>query len=805
MKEFTDRKCSVLRSFLSRKYLLVLVTLSTLVLAVPIHPARAAGSPPLLKGWGGVGIAESDQNSTAPSSTVFPGEHASNMEQAFANLTRKGLNAERVLFYNPLTANKTMVGKGVKSFNYTDARLGRTLSIAQHFGIWLVLNEHQNCDWANETSICYKNFGDTVYKFSNVQGNWTSFWQNNITRIALNSGYSNFMYEPLNEPIVSNQTINGKVYDTKINGQNQTRPGNPQNLVIPYENFISLIRNTVGDTTHYIIASNAEWDGDFPSLTDPAGLVFLTHHFYYEYGNAPKGCTQPGHVVPGYNSTGAYVLSTYCGWSVSNAQLYADNVTSYFRTAQSRFGWPIISTEAGADFISNSTAGAPTDYVLAKGACKYASSTASFIQQLINDLSQSPSIGYQLWMNGDWGGPKVSSIYGCLSWWGKSLTYPLTVQGPYLAAQTSEEDQPQYWPWSSTSFYAQGRHWVFYENHKSCPVSSGRCLTYAYSADSIGTSFTSGNSINVLSPTTMSAVSNGTHVFYARYNSTGGLGTTGQPIMFRIGKLNINGTISWQPETTVKAGVAGQLFFSINMALSSTGQAFVAYRNATVIGGSGFAYTIHSAGTNYSSWTQQTQLSTSSDDWRFSWTSLNSGQMYLLYWPTQAALTGRLWNTNWGSEETISPSGTNVRKEAFVFNNNTNTPTVIWQEANTEKLNIRQRVSGNWGTTTQIATAETNSLPRWTVSFDPYHYKYYLVYYNYTTNEIYQYSGYPGSWSARTHLINTVGGNSTMTIASDLIASQLNTSQDMISIYFTQNTGPITSYPQLEYADELVP
>ena len=68
MKEFTARKCSVLRSLLSRKNFLVLVTLSTLVLAVPIHHGRAANSPPLLKGWGGVGVAESDQNSTAPSS-----------------------------------------------------------------------------------------------------------------------------------------------------------------------------------------------------------------------------------------------------------------------------------------------------------------------------------------------------------------------------------------------------------------------------------------------------------------------------------------------------------------------------------------------------------------------------------------------------------------------------------------------------------------------------------------------------------------------------------------------------------------
>jgi len=551
MTEGKPRRKVSLKSIrsIARKYIILLIALSTLIAVIPLNRAHATQTAPLLKGWGGVGVAESDQNSTgcpssckAPPSAVFSGERASNMEQAFTNLTSKGLNAERVLFYNHYankTLNQIMVNHGVSVFNYTDSRLSRTFSIAQHFSIWLVLNEHQSCDWANATTRCHQVFGGPQYNvtFTNVQGNWTSFWQNNVTRVAYSSGYSNFIYEPLNEPHSSapTQVLVAGVWQT------QPYPGKPQNLVGAYQNFINMIRNTVRDTTHFIIASNAANDGDLPTLTDSASLLMLTHHFYYQY-NASCGTTA-AHLVPSYTGPGnSFLLLTYCGWSNTNAQLWADNVTSYMRTAQARFGWPVISTETGADYLS----GSPPNATLA-GSCKYAPPNLAFVQELINDFSQSPAIGYQLWTNGDWTG---SGVYGCLAGWGKSVTYP-TVPSSFVHITTTTQTVPELTvPESEQRTFQnpRGQHgyYAFYRDS----LSSVQSCYLATSPDA--TSWTYGQSTGLANlydscgvAFTQNPSNNRTLVYLVASRHSTSVGTN-HDIDFRIGSIADSGvSLTW--------------------------------------------------------------------------------------------------------------------------------------------------------------------------------------------------------------------------------------------------------------------
>ena len=545
----------------ARKYIILLIVVSTIIAIVPLSRVHATQTAPLLKGWGGVGVVESDKNSTGPPSVVFAGEGASNMEQAFNDLSNRGLNAERVLFYDPLDVNTTIANHGVSGFIYTDARLSRTFSIAQHFGIWLVLNEHQNCDYANATVNCEQMFGGVEVNFTNVQPTWLSFWQNNVSRIALGSGYSNFAYEPLNEPHVSGQIINGQV---------QPYPGNPVNLVSGYEAFINMIRNSVRDTTHFIIASNAEEDGDLPVLTDSSGLLMLTRHFYMQY---------PHYIVPsGFGST--YQATAYSGWNTTYGQRFADNVTNYMRAAQTHFGWPVLTTESGADWLSGST---PPDAVLATTSCRYATTTAAFIQQLINDFSKAPAMGYQLWMNGDWDDYELHSILGCLSKWGASLTYP-GVPSSFAHVTTSTQTSPELTvPESEQRTFQnpRGQHgyYAFYRDS----LSSIQSCYYATSPD--GSGWTYGQSIGLSTLYDSCAVAyaqnpsnNRTLVYFVASRHSTSVGTN-RDIDFRIGSIADSGVpLTWLTSlTTIKTSNSTENLAYPVIAQDSIGYLHVAF------------------------------------------------------------------------------------------------------------------------------------------------------------------------------------------------------------------------------------
>ncbi len=346
--------------------------------------------------------------------------------------------------------------------------------------------------------------------------------------------------------------------------------------------------------------------------------------------------------------------------------------------------------------------------------------------------------------------------------------YAQTAQtAPSLAATTNQKTVFQF-PSERAMFYAQGRTWIFFTNNQMGAVIPG----YATSADGQTWAQYSINSIagtSANSSTPISAITNGTHVFLAWYQ--GSYGVMSKPLLIGIGRLNSDGTIAWNSAITAVSATTGQRWYDPNLSLNADGTLFLSYRNASSTDAGGFAFAT-TAVAPYTSWSSAFTLKASADTWRISWINLNNGQEYVLYSPAGGCLRGRLYNGGFGSEEIIC-NPTSTRYVAFGFDNGTNTPTVIYQESNTERLMITYRVGGMWQTPRLIGYAETNRLPQWSVTFVPSLAKYYLIYYNYTTGTIWDYNGNVNSWSPRTLLFISDRGDSNMSIISYPIAADL--------------------------------
>jgi len=352
-------------------------------------------------------------------------------------------------------------------------------------------------------------------------------------------------------------------------------------------------------------------------------------------------------------------------------------------------------------------------------------------------------------------------------------------------------------PWNGQGFYAQGRDWLFFIYYGTCSGTTTNCLYYATSTNGATWSIYNTGLVTGSMP---SVVTNGTAVFYVRYDGTDG--QSGKALKLGIGALHTDGTIAWQTEKTVKAATSGIFWYASSMRISTTGQIFVAYNRVTSAYGSGLPYVIHSNGLDYTTWQQETLLINSNDDWRFSLVPLPNGQMYILYWPFWGGLNGRAWSSGaWGNQETVTPNNTYVQQTAFGFSTGNSTVYAIWQERTSQKIQFAIR-NNSWGTPQTIFTADTNSNPRWSISYDSLHRTWYILYYSYATNQIWEYSGEPGAWSGRTVLYSTIGSTSSMYIGSFYKSGQVNTSSNTLGIFWTQTDA--SSNLQLKYANATI-
>lgn len=320
------------------------------------------------------------------------------------------------------------------------------------------------------------------------------------------------------------------------------------------------------------------------------------------------------------------------------------------------------------------------------------------------------------------------------------------------------------------SFYAKGLIWIFYADPRSICEHQAGCLKYTTSTN--GTKWATPTLVPVHIPDGDFAVAtDGSNVYYARYNETSFESTCGRNIQFRTGTLNTNGTITWQPEQTVAAGATNRAYPGEQIAVDSTGQVWIGYfiENKSSCGGNGTdrPQIIHSSGTNYAVWTGNTTLcvaSCHSNIWHIAIANLGNGQVYASYWLTNRDLHGRLYNGTWQAEEQISTTTTLSDANAWLFNNATRLYMIYFDNA-TETFSLATRsITGTWTINTiGLGEAHTGttafdpsyqSLPD-SASYDITNNRFYLFWMNATNHAIDQWTGSGSTWTKTTGIITT--------------------------------------------------
>ena len=351
-----------------------------------------------------------------------------------------------------------------------------------------------------------------------------------------------------------------------------------------------------------------------------------------------------------------------------------------------------------------------------------------------------------------------------------SLTIGLTTStatSPVTVNATGDNSFFEY-SYLESSFNAKGLTWLFYEDSRSTCEHQTGCMMYTTTTN--GTKWAAPTKVPVhITDGDFSVYTNGTSIFYARYNETSYDSTCGRNLQFRTGTLNTNRTITWQPEKLVAAGASNRAYSDDEIMVDSNGQAWIAYMidNKTSCGGTGTQrpQIIHSAGTNYGSWTGNVTICVAvchSFDWHNQLASLGNGQIYSLYWNLKFGIHGRLYNgTTWGPEETISTDTPDTN--SWLFNSGTSIY-AIYYDNNTETYNFATRsTTGAW-TIKLIGTAETHTgssfslayyaLPD-TASYDAKDNIFDLFYMNSTAQRIDQWSGQDSTWNKSTGVIAT--------------------------------------------------
>src|SRR5437016_2674824 len=264
-----------------------------------------------------------------------------------------------------------------------------------------------------------------------------------------------------------------------------------------------------------------------------------------------------------------------------------------------------------------------------------------------------------------------------------------------------------------TSFYARGLIWLFYEDSRfTCEHQTG-CMFYTTSTNGTHWAPTSKVAVHI-TDSDFSVYTNGTSVFYVRYNETSYDSTCAKKMLFGLGTLSPSGTITWQPEQTVLTGAANRTYPDDEITVDSNGQVWIAYLidNNSACGGTGIErpMIIHSAGTNYASWPASGNVTLCvsachSLNWHIALASIGGGEIYSMYWISKYGVHGRLYNgTGWSNEETISSDVTDVNN--WPFNSETSIYVSGSSSFTINSASISFTPAGNTGTFTATLTGK---------------------------------------------------------------------------------------------------
>ena len=357
----------------------VLVSLTLLaLLPLAVHPQASLSlkTPPVVIGWSGSRLLESNvfhQSNSA--SEVFPTENASDMEMQARLVVQKGSNAYRASFAPYCTDPKGFFG------TYNASQLHRSIEIAAYYGLWIIVDYHGYNDLrTNSTTTC-----------------WLTFWQNVVQQFS--SSYDRIIWEPLNEP---NATIASIAM-----------------LSSDYQEWVNQARS-LGDN-HWIVIENLcsfrcdllinQYYNAYPTVNDPVGKLFISLHTYFDYR---------------YH---------YLEWSNATADTYARAWVQDMVAASQSTGWPVLNTEGGPGRpfgrLTNGTMITCPDMIL-NGSSGYCKTNFHFIQTITNLLdNQTTPLQTRLnWLwfpMADWSSTRGAGIYGSLSpigpGWGTQLSY----------------------------------------------------------------------------------------------------------------------------------------------------------------------------------------------------------------------------------------------------------------------------------------------------------------------------------------------------------------------------------------------
>lgn len=332
-------------------------------------------SVPVLIGWGGIRLDEAavgggvQQPPTSTPSVVFTGESATNMELLLIELKAMGYNTVRVNFDPACTGSQYMSA-------YSATNLQRAITIAQHFGFWILIDYHGYSEVFNSTTATC----------------WLNFWSG-VTNQFKNS-YSQIIWEPLNEPCYDASACAG--YSTN-NDMCSGASSCVTTLSQEYQLWIDQTR-AQGDT-HWIVVQNicsygcslSNWASGFPTVTDPlgkspVGKIFISLHSYM-----------------GYSSS---------NWNNATADSMAQQYYQAVVSGMTASGWPALNTEGGADPLCTSCA---PDKILT-GSAGYTTVTFHFIQALTNlyDSNTPQRINWIWWPAGSWTDTPNAGIYGAM-------------------------------------------------------------------------------------------------------------------------------------------------------------------------------------------------------------------------------------------------------------------------------------------------------------------------------------------------------------------------------------------------------
>ena len=331
-------------------------------LPVPEAAQGSLGSVPIILGWGGPRGDESSLSSpyhdgSNPSSLVFPGEQASNLEVQALRLQSMGFNAVRFSFA-PGCTNPD----GGFMYPYSPENLERAIRIAEYFDFWIIVDYH--------------GYEDLVT--TSLADCWIDFWRPVVQQFK--DRYSKLVWEPLNEP-------------TNLPGGD-----NVSYLSQQYQRWIDQARS-LGDQ-HWIVVQNlcsfsCGFDFDnggfadgYPAVTDPQMMIFISLHSYMDYG-------------------------VYAGsWDNVTAEYVAQNFYQAVENGMQRTGWPVLNTEGGTDPLCRACA---PDTILDDSA-GYTGVTFHFIQTLTSlyDQHAPQRINWIWWPMASWTDTPDSRPYGAL-------------------------------------------------------------------------------------------------------------------------------------------------------------------------------------------------------------------------------------------------------------------------------------------------------------------------------------------------------------------------------------------------------